>query len=253
MNSNGYSVVCFLIGSIFGLVSAIWDVAWDTSILGDDDDPMSAAGNLVYNAVLILAPFFYLLEAVFDISSAERIRSDSIFFGIGAICELLAAILGQNERTNGLPNRIITLISTHAYILNVTVLLLMDHNQQGLIFYGNIIFGLGASIDLILSYEFVWNPLWLDYGNLLSAVCWFLDALVYVVAHKNQDDAADDDSSDSNTASNFWANGTPLLPQLSSDAMEQSSENSSGSSIRHRNIGPQPSISGTLFAPPHLL
>lgn len=239
------------------MINALWDIAWDGSMLGDDDDdPMSANGTFVYQAVLLLAPFFYLLEAIFDISIVARIRTDSILFGVGAMFELLAAILSQSGLAYDGPSHIITLISTHAYILNVMVLLLMDRHQQGMIYCGNIIFGIGASIDVILSYGFHWNPLWLDYGNLVSALCWLVDALVYIAAEKVQE-STDDSSEDSSISSSGLheentALGTPLLP-LSTDVMEQASENSNGSSIRHRIIGPQPTYVGNPLIPIHLV
>jgi hypothetical protein len=183
---NGHSVIWFFVGSIFGLSTAIWDV-WDELLVPPkSDDDNDSCWEWLYQSLLLLAPLFYLLEAIIEIASnhsgsIHRFCWNDFFFAVGAICELtatsLAILVYSSEETtdattttasNHSHNNInvsdvINLISTHAYLINGAMGLVQHYHHapfccagmnqyQSMLLSGDVLFAMGAMIDWILSF-----------------------------------------------------------------------------------------------------
>jgi hypothetical protein len=290
MNVNGRSVVWFFIGSLLGLIAAVWDfcyavqhpaggetaaavVAASTHQHAAADESSSfwssvAVQSYLYQALVLLAPLFYLLEAAIEITSSSHPDDDDagdapplggvgtppqeqqqqqetillpwndLFFATGAICELSGTTFGLFLDTPTVAS-FINLLSTHAYCINGAMALVQHRHQQvtaccycfpsplptspplllllhtsaataaddrrrknnhhddrgdngTVLLCGDVLFGAGATLDLILSYLALdrrvgrsW-PITTSGCNLLSAICWNANAILYLVAWRWQ-------------------------------------------------------------------
>jgi hypothetical protein len=147
-------------------------------------------------------------------------RWNDLFFAVGAICELsgtmILTLLVSNNNNNNMTTAIIapifSLLSTHAYCVNGMVALWQqDHRQQccigrrytssndndsndALLYSGDVLFGAGATLDLILSYIACFSSLdrrksgniATSTVNLISAICWCANAVLYLIVWQRQ-------------------------------------------------------------------
>jgi hypothetical protein len=267
---NGNSVVWFFLGSVLGLIAAIWDfcdammnngtdaagtageaddaetvMAMERSLITDNDGWWSwfdAAWSTtyLYQSLVLLAPLCYLVEAVVEISSKfkttttshnrnRRRRNSSgdddntmirilhrwndLFFAVGAICELSGTMMWTLVENMTIAPMLANLLSTHAYCVNgIVALWQQDHHRQccidrrhtsssnnnnddALLYSGDILFGAGATLDLILSYIACFSSsldrrksgnIMTSSVNLISAICWCANAVLYLIVWERQ-------------------------------------------------------------------
>jgi len=123
---------------------------------------------------------------------------NSITFGLGAILEFTSAVteVSHLEISNWT-----AVVAMHAYLVNAAIVLFFKKRRkhhgycggvpvtfsERLELLGDVLFGVGCSVDVSLSYYYndrttdnEW--IWVDRGNLVSAVLWLVDSILYIAA-----------------------------------------------------------------------
>lgn len=200
-----WSNTSFLMGSIFYVWIAIWDLLspLHSKDSGDDDDG-SLIGNFDWNwydLVTAAGPFLYLVNAAIDlhytfirkgsIGTTRRWQlSATIIFGIAALMDMLGTLVFGSG--NGALDYFPSAVAVHLYLLESILALCCgsyyeydSSTANGLLLGGNVLFFMGSFIDVVISYLEVFQKdrvRRLEYWALLSASLWLLDAFLYISA-----------------------------------------------------------------------
>lgn len=205
------SVAChflFLMGSILFVWLAVWDIQDEQNDRDnlDNNVVLSSFVNLTPHVVLSAAAALCLvIESVLQILTLRKAAKEagqgrsrypeialSVSFGLGAFLAFLSAVtedLDDNERISNM-----ALAGAEHFYLITTVILLTWKKQR---FYtlgnklesaGDMFFACGSLLDVALSYFHFYGTTddeslkIANRGNLLAAVLWLLDAILYIAA-----------------------------------------------------------------------
>lgn len=184
--------------------SIILSTTWRTlsTLAGMDRHTLlSAAAALCYvgDAGLTMAqlPTIYFRHSSKITRQVLFFMGNSVTFGLGALLEFTAAVteVSHLEISNWT-----AVVAMHAYLVNAAIVLFFKKRRkhygycgvpvtfsERLELTGDVLFGVGCSVDVSLSYYYndrttdsEW--IWVDRGNLVSAVLWLVDSILYIAA-----------------------------------------------------------------------
>jgi hypothetical protein len=169
------STFFYLLGSLIGLVLAVWTLWHEEYSEEEEQGQKSDDDDIFYNAVpyrtfSCMTATCYLLDVALDVENHRRSNITAWWFGIGACLELTSTILNVDW---------IMVMAVHAYLASAVLILTKppDGIWEG---RADILFGIGCGFDVTMSYCY-WNETLYDvllYGDVLSAIFWCANAVL---------------------------------------------------------------------------
>jgi len=230
------SNILFLLGSILFVGQAICNVRseqeWNSPTpapANEDDDASYCYVTITLTPYVLLsgaAALCYVLDAGIGLAHLTATATGHLqgfggnrlleigagtTFALGAMFEF-ASTLASDDNCPTVSDNFIK-VGLHSYLFNAVLVLAGKPSSDGsfsdrLSSLGDLLFLIGSSIDVILTYFYDTPSAWklVEWGNLISSILWLVDSFLYILAgHYNN-------NNDSEGTENLAA-GEPLIAE----------------------------------------